>query len=80
MCHEYMGHKVFKNGPSKICGGQPFDCLKPTISLQIFKDCFSQILLGPFSNILCSIGRFKIKKKSSNNSCIHPEAIRAFHK
>ena len=48
--------KVFKNGPSKICGRQPLKYLKgygmlqQTISLQIFKGCFPQIILGPFLN------------------------------
>ena len=33
--------KVFKNGPSNICGRQPF-----------VEGCLPQILLGPFSNTL----------------------------
>ena len=46
--------KVFKNGPSKICGRQPlknlkrYDLPKQTMSLQSFKGCLPQILLGPF--------------------------------
>ena len=40
--------KVFKNGASKVCGRQ-------TMSLQTFKDCFPQILLGPFLNTLTHI-------------------------
>ena len=40
--------KVFKNGASKVCGRQ-------TISLQTFKGCFPQILLGPFLNTLTHI-------------------------
>ena len=39
-------NKVFKNGPSKICGRQPLKNLK-----EFFKGCFPQILLGPFLNI-----------------------------
>ena len=39
--------KVFKDGPSKICGRKPL-----TTSLQIFKGCLLQILLGPFLNTL----------------------------
>ena len=35
--------KVFKNGPSKICGRQP---------LKVFKGYLPQILLGPFLNTL----------------------------
>ena len=48
--------KIFKNGPSKICGRQPskilkwYGLLRHTISLQIFKSCLPQILLGPFFN------------------------------
>ena len=46
--------KVFKNGPSKICGRQPLKDLKwyevksfkQTIPLQFFKGCLPQILLG----------------------------------
>ena len=42
--------KVFKNGPSKVCGRQPLKNLR--ISLQIFKGCLAQLLLGPFLNTL----------------------------
>ena len=38
--------KVFKNGPSKICGRQP---------LKKLKGCLPQILLGPFLNTLSQI-------------------------
>ena len=41
--------KVFKNGPSKICGRQP------SKNLKFFKGCLPQILLGPFLNILSHI-------------------------
>ena len=50
--------KVFKNGPSKICGWQPFKILKgyglfkQTISHKFFKVCLPQVLLGPFLNTL----------------------------
>ena len=50
--------KVFKNGPSKICGRQPLKKLKShgllrqTISLQFFLRLPSTILLGPFLNTL----------------------------
>ena len=46
--------KVFKNGPSKICGRQPSKNLKG-YGLQIFKGCLPQILLGPFLNTLTQI-------------------------
>ena len=51
-------HKVFKRGPSKICGRQPlkilrrYGLLKHTISLQIFKGCLPQIVIGPLLIIL----------------------------
>ena len=49
--------KVFKNGPSKICGRQPLKNLKghglyKQITLRMFKGCLPQILLGPFLNAL----------------------------
>ena len=48
-CHKWA--KAFKNGPSKICG--------QTISLQIFKGCIPQILLGPFLNTLAHLKTLK---------------------
>ena len=51
--------KVFKNGPSKICGRQPLKNLKGygllkqadhTYPFKFFKGCLSQILLGPLLN------------------------------
>ena len=36
--------KVFKNGPSKICG-RPYH-------FKFFKGCLTRILLGPFLNTL----------------------------
>ena len=50
--------KVFKDRPSKTCGRQPlknlmgYGVFKQTISLQIFKGCLPQKLLGPFLNTL----------------------------
>ena len=38
--------KVFKNGPSEICGRQPF---------KFFKGCLPQISLGSFLNTLLHI-------------------------
>ena len=43
--------KVFKNGPSKICGRQPLKNLKG-YGLLLFKGCIPQILLGLFLNTL----------------------------
>ena len=42
---DFKWNKVFKNGPSKICGGQ-------SLKAYIFKGCLPQILLGPFLNTL----------------------------
>ena len=54
--------KVFKNGPSKICGRQPIKnlkeyslvrglvCLSRPYPFKFFKGCLLQILLGPFFN------------------------------
>ena len=44
--------KVFKNGPSKICGKQP---------LKNLKGCLSQILLGSFLNTFSHIYVAKIR-------------------
>ena len=50
--------EVFTNGPSKIYGRQPliklkgYSLRKQIISLQFFKGCLPQILIGPFLNIL----------------------------
>ena len=47
--------KVFKNGPSKICGRQKKIegvCFMQTIPLKFFKSCLPQILFGPFFNTL----------------------------
>ena len=48
--------KVFKNGPSKICGKQPLKNLNSALSrpypFKFFKGCLPQILFGPFFNTL----------------------------
>ena len=44
--------KVFKNGPSKICGKQPLKNLK---GYGLPKGCLSQILLDQFLNTLSHI-------------------------
>ena len=62
-------NKVYKNGPSEICGRQslknlkPYGLFKQTISLQIFKGWLSQILLELFLNALSH------KYEVANNSC-----------
>ena len=55
--------RVFKNGPSKICGRQP-------LKMYAFKDCPPQILLGPFLNTLFHL-------KSSRDFAYHITATRA---
>ena len=48
--------KVFKNGPSKICGRQPLKNSKGYgLLIKFFKGCLPQILLGPFLNTLSYI-------------------------
>ena len=55
---KFIWDKVFKNGPSKVCGRQPlknlkkYHVLKLTIIIEIFKGCLPQILLCPFLNTL----------------------------
>ena len=41
---KHIWDKLFKNGPSKICGRRPLKILKQTISLQIVKGCLPQII------------------------------------
>ena len=53
--HQYICDKVFKNGPSKICGRQLLKNLKASRPLQTFKGCLPRILLGPFLNTLSNI-------------------------
>ena len=54
----FLPLKVFKNGPSKICGSQPFKiwrdmfCLSRPYTFKFFKGCLPQILLGPLLNTL----------------------------
>ena len=52
--------KVFKNGPSKICGIQPLK----SYPFKSFKGCLPQILLGPFMNTLSHMIRISIKAKN----------------
>ena len=50
--------KVFNNGPSKICGGQPLKfcsdmvCLSRPYHFKSFKGCLPQILIGSSLNNL----------------------------
>ena len=50
MFHAFYGI-VFKNGPSKICGIQPFEGLwsvNRPYHFKFFKDYIPQILFGPY--------------------------------
>ena len=47
----YKWVRVFKNGPSKICGRQP----KQTFFFKFFKGYLPQVLLGPFLNTFSQI-------------------------
>ena len=66
--------KVFKNGPNKIWERQSLINLKwhcmlwQAVSLQFLKGCFSQILLGPFLNILTLYKVFSFSRKCENES------------
>ena len=65
--------KIFKNGPSKIFGRQPLNNLKwyglpkQTISLQIFKGCLPQVLLGLFLNTLTQLFFWKTLTKAKKD-------------
>ena len=64
-----MWVKVFKNGPSNICGRQPLKNLKwygLLHNFNIFKGCLSQILLGQFLNTLTHIIHLLLQKPSPN--------------
>ena len=55
-----MGQSI-QEWSSKICGRQPlkelkgYGLLRRPYPLKLFKDCFPQILLGPFLNTLFQI-------------------------
>ena len=57
----FIWDKVFKNGPSKICGRKSLKNLKGYGLLKFFKGCRPQILLGPFLN---SLSHFFMSMKS----------------
>ena len=54
----YTWVRVFKNGPNKICGRQPYN--KFEVHFKFFKGCLPQFLLGPFLNTLTHL--YKEKK------------------
>ena len=60
-------YKVFKNGPSKICGRQPLRnwrdmiCLSKPYPFKFSKGYLPQILLGPFLNTFSQMSKWFIK-------------------
>ena len=68
--------KVFKSGPSKICGRQPlktsngYGCLSRPYHFKFFKGCLLQILLGPLLNTF-----FHLNKKLSNTEAELKKAL-----
>ena len=65
--------KVFKNGPSKICGRQPlkfevvWSGLGRPYHVKFFKGRLPQILLGPFLNTLSHISFLENVNNIKNN-------------
>ena len=58
-----MCDKVFKNGPSEICGRQPLKNLNRYDLLnyfKYFKGCLPQISRGPFLNTLSPVFYIKL--------------------
>ena len=51
--------KVFKKGPSKICGKQPLK--NSNLNFKLFKGCLPQILLSPFLSTLTYIQTHGLK-------------------
>ena len=69
ICCNTIQDKVFKNGPSKVCGSQPLKDLKG-YPFKFFKGCLPQILFGPFLNALSHISirnMFRIRINISLN-------------
>ena len=63
--------KLFKNGPSKICGRQSlkklkgYCCLSKPYPSKFFTGCLPQILLGPFLNTLSKMCHWRIPLNST---------------
>ena len=63
--------KLFKNGPSKICGRQSlkklkgYFCLSKPYPSKFFTGCLPQILLGPFLNTLSKMCHWRIPLNST---------------
>ena len=51
----FIWDKVFKNGPSKICGRISVVCFNTPYHFKFFKGCLRQFLLGPVLNSLSHI-------------------------
>ena len=75
---KYNWVKLFKNGPSKICGRQPLQNLK------FFKGCLAQILIGPFLGALTyNIIHFQkicieTKTKPCSRIKLNPKNLKAY--
>ena len=61
-------NKVFKSGPSKICGRQPLKnlkgymvCLSKLYPFKFVKGCVPQILLGPLLNTWTHISHLLVE-------------------
>ena len=73
--------KVFKNGPSNICGRQPFKNLKGygllsrPYHFKFFKGCLPQILLGPFLNTLSHMTLLKTDSKTDITTDLFREIL-----
>ena len=62
----YIWDKVIKNGPSKVCGRQPYP-----YPFEFFKGCLPQILLGPFLNTLTHIQWQTVQSCMSTSITFH---------
>ena len=66
---QFIWDKVFKNGPSKICGRQPlknlkeYDLLSRPYSFKFFIRGLPHVLLGPFLDTLSHLTVLHIHKK-----------------
>ena len=71
--------KVFKNGPSKICGRQPLKknssnmfCL---YNFKLFKECLPQIFFGPFLNTFTHMSIVVIAQLIYSSECSELTAV-----
>ena len=59
--------KVFKNGPSEICGRQPLNNLKCLYHFKYFKSCLPQLLLAFYLNTWTHISISFLKPRSKQS-------------